>query len=826
MSKRIVHVSALFLFGWTFVLIAGPAGTRDLNAQPSTAGDGEPAKLKGEAQNIRARTRRIRKLTRMALERLDRSSFDTQALLRDVGTKPGALFSWVRDRTEWYPYHGALRGARGVLMDHLGNSLDRSLLLAELLERAGYTVRLVRGTLSEDQVKTLLSTERKEAPAPATEREQDRDSSQLNRLSEVIGASVDRLRSHISKKKSAALKRTEALLRTTDWQSNELLQALSSVRNPDQEGTTAGAKRKQAASVHWWVEYRTSTENPWIDLDPAHRGMKPGDTLVEPENTVGPADLPKKRFQRVTVRILAEQWKSGSLNTKTVLEHTFRPARLEGASIRLLHVPMNLSGNRRQLIGPEGEKRLRKLLGKQDEWMPMFKVKGEKIYQASVKASGVLNKNPISKDPATEEKVKSATKALGGLGGGGGGGDRNESKGHLTAEWVEYVIRVPGRQPRTVRRPVFDLIGPGKRGTKNVSFEMTERRKRVRSAGLTLRQDLLLQSGWLTPEFVQYLKLTRRMRAISPLGRMITGYLDGERKHLEKQLSGIPSFPMNLYLFSLIRYQPDVSRDTAIIRPNVLTTLNGMKVDDNGELIGKAGLDIVTNPISPEPGGKSGEPFQTRVRQGVLDTVAEAMVLDTPDGRPGTNTSTALKASKMRGLTWTLVEKPSDLKSLEGRIDPAMERHLRSDLNDGAVVYAPEPAEGGTIPYRAWFRVDRETGRTLGMAGKGRGQTFSEYEQTLISVSGDLVTVLSAVVGHIKCAQNKEGIAAACCMVKNHLNAMAGIGLGKVLSGGFAFAVVGKVGDNAAKAAGGLAELTFGAGTFGLGADYFGGMCP
>jgi hypothetical protein len=41
-----------------------------------------------------------------------------------------------------------LRGAAGVLMDRMGNSLDRSLLLGDLLRSAGYDVRLAHTSLS------------------------------------------------------------------------------------------------------------------------------------------------------------------------------------------------------------------------------------------------------------------------------------------------------------------------------------------------------------------------------------------------------------------------------------------------------------------------------------------------------------------------------------------------------------------------------------------------------------------------------------------------------------------------------------------------------
>src|SRR5258708_5726834 len=79
---------------------------------------------------------------------LDRQQFDPQAVVEQMGRDPQKLFAWVRDNTQLRPYRGALRGPSGVLMDRFGNSLDRSLLLAEMLHGIGYESRLANATLS------------------------------------------------------------------------------------------------------------------------------------------------------------------------------------------------------------------------------------------------------------------------------------------------------------------------------------------------------------------------------------------------------------------------------------------------------------------------------------------------------------------------------------------------------------------------------------------------------------------------------------------------------------------------------------------------------
>jgi len=87
---------------------------------------------------------------------LDKKTFDPQAVVDEAGNDPEALFRWVCKQTYLVPYTGSLRGPQGVLMDRLGNSLDRALLLYELLDRAGHEVRLARATLSREQAEELL----------------------------------------------------------------------------------------------------------------------------------------------------------------------------------------------------------------------------------------------------------------------------------------------------------------------------------------------------------------------------------------------------------------------------------------------------------------------------------------------------------------------------------------------------------------------------------------------------------------------------------------------------------------------------------------------
>lgn len=85
-----------------------------------------------------------------------RDRWDPEYVVAQVGRNPESLYRWVQENTSWIPYRGVLRGPTGVLMDRQGNSLDRALLLADLLRRAGHSVRLARTEIPIERAEPLL----------------------------------------------------------------------------------------------------------------------------------------------------------------------------------------------------------------------------------------------------------------------------------------------------------------------------------------------------------------------------------------------------------------------------------------------------------------------------------------------------------------------------------------------------------------------------------------------------------------------------------------------------------------------------------------------
>ena len=83
--------------------------------------------------------------------------FDPDLRARELGDGVEPAFTFVRDQVRYEPYAGALRGAKCAYVTGAANAVDRSLLLARLLEQKGIATRFARGRLANAEAEKLLS---------------------------------------------------------------------------------------------------------------------------------------------------------------------------------------------------------------------------------------------------------------------------------------------------------------------------------------------------------------------------------------------------------------------------------------------------------------------------------------------------------------------------------------------------------------------------------------------------------------------------------------------------------------------------------------------
>lgn len=707
---------------------AGAGGLATHAAEPAPAAPATPtAETPEDAQALQAAAEQIERSCRAvaAAEReIPRDTFDPPAIVAKVGRDSSKLFEWVRDNTFWVPYQGALRGPVGVLADRLGNNLDRSLLLGEVLRAAGFDVRLCHATLSEQQGKDLLANLR---PVPADWRPQTDGLAQdvldksLAHQATEFGLELPQLQAAMRQQ----IVRSEKLAEDMAQQVAELNPALARAFPSPKTDPSSDASVSEAIRDHWWVQVEQDGRSVDLDLlSPEPSGKAVARAQERLSLSPQPRRLPPelKSCHEITIRLVIEQLKAGKLTEHTVLKHTLRPAEVIGDSIYLAHVSPDWQGELEPGKGEDPTQPLKEAVLKQSRWVPTLVVGNDRIIQSGFSANGDVTDKPTL-DPANL-LGQGAGKTLGGMGGMLGGGEEPEqAKGQLSAEWVEYEVRAPGQATQSVRRELFDLVGPAARaGAKVADRKFSPAQELDRALALFGQVQVLPQVCHYSAAFVEEMAsravLDNQALALELLRTAAQG------RSLDAARMKVQLFPGELYSLAMARSRFSPTRgDFHFDRPNILTFHRGLAAGPRSVVEFRA-FDIVANDVAIVPGRKV-DAFRLRLEQGVLETVAESVLLD--GSLPGSNCAAMFSASAAKGEAWTLLRAPSDLAQAKLDLSPDQKARLAAELKAGYAVMTP--ARALTLDGRdafGWWRVDPRTGQSLGMGARGWGDAAAE----------------------------------------------------------------------------------------------------
>lgn len=637
---------------------------------------------------------------------IPRDTWDPDYVVGMVGRDPQRLFAWVRDNTFWIPYQGVLRGAVGVLMDRRGNSLDRAILLARLLERAGYSVRLANGDLPQDLARQLLVplVAATNQAAHAADEPPDSPDQYLQTIAARYALDNSPLHETLASIQEAAGRISSQLKSRVDDQSRRLMQVVS---RPDariewsQRYDTALA----ALRDHWWVQLQQA--GAWTDLDLLQNELKPATALVSSKRTLAVTELPADLHHEIAIRVVAEQSSQGSLNEHKVLEFSIRPSEVIGKPIVLRFWPTAWMPDSGLNYIPSTD--FRESVLKQDRWGVAVAV------DSKVAAAGILL--------ATGDDPNAPLKGglLGGIAGAFGAsigvspatGDKSRQ---LTAVWIEYQIHVPGSEARKLRRSVFDLIGPAARSSGNRTLTMSDRNKLARGLALLMRSEILPISCRFSPEFLMHLAARSLIGNHDLIDSSIRGDFQPGTPSTDALLQ--QSTPVVSRLYSLAEARIEWARDSSplfVSEPQLLTSHSYAAVAGERILLRYAN-DIVANQFGVSLSVQDG--FAKRLEQGVRDTNAEAILRFR--GIPFGNASEAYANSG----AWVHVSHKA-VATLQLPADSL--RNIANDLASGYDVVAPSAG----IPiaddnFYGWWRIDRSTGSTLGIGANGWGQGGEE----------------------------------------------------------------------------------------------------
>lgn len=679
---------------------------------------------------------------------LARESFDLRAVAANVGSNQAKLLEWVRDNTTLVPYRGVLRGSTGVLMDRLGNSLDRALLLAELLQATGSSARLAHATLSHEQAETVLRLRRRprresQVPSPGVPRD-------LAAYAASAQVSPAELRTALDRVAAAAETVNLRMAERVAGQSSDLAAAFG----PVLQAAETSAADVEAARDHWWVQ--TQQGDQWVDLDPTAPDAVPGQPTAAAANVVAVSGLAGDLYHQVAVRVVVEQWNAGAVRERTALQHTFRPLDVMGQRIALRHTsvgaPMSPNAG---LTGEQAAKDFERALLTQREWLPSLSIGSTRKTQSSITDAGELNDSP---GQATEPRRTG--NALGGLVGFGGGDEAPVGpQGRFSAEWIEFEVRSPGTAPRLTRRSVFDLIGPTARSQPFVPEPAAADGARVqRALALLAETDILPLVSKVSPHFVAHLIYQSALSNRETLRQLRDPGASPQR--LVDLAGQLNVMPQELLAFAMMRdtWSP-VREDVYLNRPNIVAFHRRVRPGQAGNLIRTNSLDIVANDVATWLSSGQ-EAFRARLTQGVVDTASEGVLVGLGCGGcgPATSVSEQWLSARTRGDKWLLLRSSAESSQPGITLSDDARRRVHADLQEGyAVLVAPKPVEG--YEQSGWWRVDPTSGTTIGVMESGEGQGM--LENVIVRGVSGVAGIASGYLVYGSCGGFNPGVSTA-----------------------------------------------------------------
>jgi hypothetical protein len=717
MARTVIVALAFLMVAWP-----APNGVADERAEAS-----------------RADAERLARTLDALRRELPRETFDPEAVVARVGRDPATLFAWVRDRTWWVPYEGALRGPRGVLADRLGSSCDRALLLADLFRAAGHPCRLARATLPEDRARAMLARVRRAPPLaerlPVVDRPTDEAAGLSGRLADASGVSADAFARSTRAAIEAAGRDADAVRRRVE----RLAAGLASASKESGVGAAkAGAPDEadvlRAIADHWWVETGPRIEDadsatPEV-YDPLLPDAKPGECCAVAEESIaydgGPdrVPLPDERCHRVVVRVLVETWAAGRLETRTALEHALRPAERLGQEVVLEHAP----APRQPPEGAPDAARADRAILAHREWTPFLRVGGDVVFASTVVADGALRDGsvPLELGEAVGGGVADLLGGRGGLGGArrpaadpGAGANR-----HLVAEWIEYEILSPGRAPTLRRRPVFDWIGPAARAAASrgpvEAPDVSEARRLDRGLALLGRVESVILPCDPSPavfadRLLAYLVETKdALLEVHGAPATGTGGSPDEARRLARALTTLASGPSPAHRVALGRlaWRRGPGAGAYTDRPNVVDFRWRVRPGGDGTPGFVSEIDVVANDAAL-PGGAT--PFALAA-QGIADTVIEDAVL----GAQGGSAADLLEAAAAASVPLLALTRREDERLAATGVSRDVRARIEEDLAAGHAVFLPARPPGTPPGARtAWWRVDGATGSVVGVLDSG-----------------------------------------------------------------------------------------------------------
>jgi len=212
-----------------------------------------------------------------------------------------------------------------------------------------------------------------------------------------------------------------------------------------------------------------------------------------------------------------------------------------------------------------------------------------------------------------------------------------------------------------------------------------------------------------------------------------------------------------LHGLAVLRYD---GGSTFIGIPNLVSHVTGVRISGESAsgITTNRGIDWIQNPVQSMDTAPDRR-FEAVLRSGVRDTVAEVTLLKSVT--PGVPMQESTVDAFNDSSNW------SELAKVEASFHPETACRMANDQKNGFMLITDRDSGGDQ-----WWRVNPETGETLGMARVSEGvagAAFTEYNIKLVVIA---LNFIKGLTGYYNCARSGAG---AGCFICQWLSASIGM---------------------------------------------------
>ena len=662
-----------------------------------------------------------------------RATFDREELAFDLAFEdPPTITRWVRENVRFEAYRGVLRGADGTLVAGAGNSWDQALLLATLLNDAGFEARIARARLPDEHVDTLIEVL---VSTPATAggtlsedslRGYVTDLAELGGLSDEDTAALVEIAIQTDSAYEEQRSRTETvaddlvarITRAGGWRSADpgLLNAI--------RGRT---------SDYAWVQYRVSPENDWAHAHPAFPDEASAPTELAADETFE-SSLPEEVQHRVSLQFFVERTVGGTIEELAITDVWTRPA------ANLFNVPITFAAVPDGVIVDSVEARsIDEATSQTGFFYPTLNGSPAPGAQAFDLQGFVVSPDAAASPMAgVFQSIGNlgarAASALGAL----GSSEAPEAMGLNGIVMRVTLLRPDGTKEERIRR-----------------LEVVDDSLAETVYSLSRIVTFTVVAGGFQEDFALDASLARLIEFAQFARRAVQSHAGGEDPFSAQNVEGVDTDWMG-YLSMIPAMDELALRMEEEFRtyrhsPNVFAHYAPSPL----EVTGSEAIDVIATARTIIPReGPIEMPHDAAVSIGVWETLQEAVGLSGP-AFPRANTFGALEAAREEGIEIVVLGAPDGLLPEALSLPDEALEHIRRDLDAGYLVVVPQRATGDGMPT-GWWRVDPITGETLGMMQDGRGISATE-KVILAGVAGKMVATICMGVALVA---DQEGVIA------------------------------------------------------------------